>query len=323
MADTRDDLSVVIPVYNSGAIIGELHKQLTSVLSSLTDDYEIIFVNDCSLDNSWEILIQLAASDVHITAISLRKNVGYDNAIMSGLRSVSCSYVVIMDDDLQHAPQDISCLLSEIKKGYDIVYANFLKKQQSFLKNIGSWLNGKLAQLIINKPREIYLSPFKIIRREIIQEIIKYDGPFPYIDGLLLQITSSVHQVAITHHSRTSGKGGHGLYRSLRIMMNFCTTFSILPLRIFTFLGFAISLIACIVSITLVVAEVWIDIDVEGWTSIMLGIIIFGGIQLIGMGILGEYVGRTYMNINRKPQYVVKEMIVNTTQPVCDPKSVD
>ena len=229
---------------------------------------------------------------------------------MAGLELASQSLVVMMDDDLQHAPEDIPLLIEAIEKGYDVVYANFLKKQHSRIKNLGSWLNDKLAQLIVNKPAGLYLSPFKILRQEVVQEVVKYNGPFPYIDGLLFQITSSFHQIPLPHYKRKEGEGNHGIYRSLRIVFNFCTTFSVLPLRISTLVGLVISILACLYGIVLIIWKTWFGIVAEeGWTTIMLGIMIMGGIQLVGIGVLGEYMGRAYMSINRRPQYIIKEKL--------------
>jgi len=310
-------LSVVIPVFNSEGIILELHKRLSKELNSLVRDYEIIFVNDGSPDNIWTKIQTLAGVDSHVKAISLRRNFGYDCAIMAGLNYVNYPYVVIMDDDLQHAPEDIPRLLAEIEKGFDVVYGNFPVKRQSLIKNLGSWLVGKLAQLIVNKPAHLQITSYKILRKEIAQGIVKYAGPYPYIDGLIFQLTSSIHGIMITHHERAKDEGGHGIYKSLRILFNFCTTFSILPLRIAILLGLIISLSAGIFSIGLVIVKLWLGIDMEGWTSIILAITISGGIQLIGLGLLGEYVGRTYMNINRQPQYVIKDTVsMHQVQPL-------
>ncbi len=300
-------ISIVIPVYKSEGVLKELHRRLSLALNSLTDDYEIILVNDCSPDKSWEIMNEISKEDKCVMPIALRRNVGYDNAVMAGLNYASKEYVVMMDDDLQHSPEDISLLLDMFEDGYDVVYANFIKKRQALLKNLGSWMNGKLAQLIINKPPDIYLSPFKIMRREIADVVIKYRGPFPYIDGLIFQATSFIGQVTITHNERFTGKGNHGIYRSMKIVFNFCTTFSVLPLRLATLLGLVFSCIAGIAGIVLVLSKLVWGVELEGWTSIMLCIVIMGGIQLVVLGIIGEYVGRLYMNINHRPQFVVKE----------------
>ena len=220
-----------------------------------------------------------------------------------------------MDDDLQHAPEDIPLLLTEIEKGFDVVYGNFLVKKQSLVKNLGSWFVGKLAQLIVNKPAHLQITSYKILRQEIAKGIVKYGGPYPYIDGLIFQMTSSINRIMITHHERAKDRGGHGIFKSMRILLNFCTTFSILPLRIAILLGLLISSSAGVFSIGLVIVKLWFGIDMEGWTSIILAITISGGIQLIGLGLLGEYVGRSYMNINRQPQYVIKDTVsINQVQ---------
>lgn len=314
MTEEAKGFSIVIPVYRSEDIVSTLHGRLTQALESLADDYEMIFVDDCSPDNSWKKLCDLASADPRVKALSLRKNVGYDNAVMAGLKFADRPYVVIMDDDLQHAPEDIPLLFDQLGKGCDVVYANFTKMHQSVLKNLGSWLNGKLAQLIINKPAGMHISSFKILRGEVVREIIKYDGPFPYIDGLIFQVTSAIDKVVLAHHKRLSGRGGHTLLRSLRIVFNFCTTFSILPLRVSTLIGFAMSLLSGIFSIILVVWKFFFGINVEGWGSIMLAVVMMGGIQLMALGILGEYIGRTYMNINRQPQYVIKHLLNGNRQ---------
>ena len=303
-------LSIVIPVYNSEGIVRELHRRLTAVLNTLDADYELILVNDGSSDNSWENIKAVAEDDSHIKAISLRRNFGYDNALMAGLNYATKPYIIIMDDDLQHAPEDIPKLLEEIEKGYDVVYANFPSKQQSLIKNTGSWFVDKLARLIINKPACLQITSYKIISRDIAEGIVRYAGPYPYIDGLIFQMTRSIHRVMVTHHPRAMDQGNHGIFPSMKILFNFCTTFSILPLRIAVVLGLTISIGAGIFSVGLVLFKLWFGYSsLEGWTSITLGITILGGVQLMSLGILGEYVGRTYMNINRQPQYVIRETL--------------
>jgi undecaprenyl-phosphate 4-deoxy-4-formamido-L-arabinose transferase len=177
------ELSIVIPVYNSSSIIEELYKQIALAVKL---PYEIIFVNDCSKDDSWQKIILLSKLHPAITGIHLRKNSGQDNAILAGLRISKGNYCVIMDDDLQHNPNDILQLYNECKKGFDVCYANFNSRKQSIIKNIGSKTNGKLAELLVSKPKGIYLSPFKIINKSTVAEIAQFAGPYPYIDGIIL-----------------------------------------------------------------------------------------------------------------------------------------
>ena len=171
-------ISVVIPVYNSQECVPELVHRLTHVLENLGKSYEIILVDDCSSDNSWKEIVRSSEIYEPICGINLRRNFGQDNAIMAGLNYSLGDVVVIMDDDLQHDPDDMDTLLAPLEKGYDICYAFFDRKNQSWSKNLGSWFNDKVANIILKKPKEVYLSPYKAITRGIINEIIKYDGPY-------------------------------------------------------------------------------------------------------------------------------------------------
>ncbi len=310
------DISVVIPVYKSARILPELHQRLSQVLDPAWPNHQIVFVNDCSPDDSWNVLAGISAADHTVTALRLRRNFGYDCAVMAGLRAATGRIVVLMDDDLQHAPEDIPPLVAALAVGrLDVVYANFPVKRQSLLKNMGSWLNDLLARAIIGKPSEIYLSPFKAMDGGLIQEIVTYDGPFPYVDGLIFQRTSAIGQIAVAHHPRASGSGGHGIRRSLKIMFNFCTTFSVLPLRLAILAGVCVSAVSAILGIILVLIKIRYGVDVEGWTSIIVAILLMGGIQLVVTGVVGEYIGRAYMNISRSPQYVTAESIGSAAQP--------
>ena len=304
-------VSVVIPVYNSGEFLGALYERLTKVLQAAASTYQIVLVDDCSPDDTWSKVSELASQDPRITALHLRKNAGYDNAVMAGLRFAQHPLIVIMDDDAQHAPEDIPDLIKGIESGYDAVYAAFGKKHQSGFKNAGSWLNGRIAEIIIQKPRGLYLSPFKILRRDVAQEVVKYSGPYPYVDALIFRVTASIDQIEVPHHDRVTGTGAHGLIRSLRIMLNFVTTSSILPLRVAILGGLAISLVSAVSAIALVLANLLFGygLDAPGWTSIILITMLLGGGQLMAIGIVGEYVGRTFLNLSGRPQYVVGEVL--------------
>jgi polyisoprenyl-phosphate glycosyltransferase len=301
------EISIVIPVYNSAAIIADLHEQLCKALTGI--DHEIIFVNDCSSDNSWERIRSLALTHKNITGLNLRKNSGQDNALLAGLRSSRGNYVVIMDDDLQHDPADIMVLYQACLKGFDVCYGNFISKKQNFVKNTGSDINGRMAQLLVQKPKEIYLSPFKVINRSTVNEIVKFAGPYPYIDGILLSITSNITQISIEHHKRNSGKSNYSFTRSFSVFMKLFTGFSVIPLRIATFTG----CIATLVGICLLIKYLYdyfvTKNYIEGWTTVVVLIILFSGLILITLGIVGEYIGRMYLAVNNKPQYSIAEIV--------------
>lgn len=304
------EISIVIPVYNSSSILPDLSARISAALSNIP--HEVIFVNDCSLDNSWETLQSLLTSCPNCTAINLVKNSGQDNAILAGLRHTKGNYAVIMDDDLQHAPEDIPALYEKCKQGYDVCYALYEKKKHNFLKKIGSKINGRIARLLLNKPKGIYLSPFKIIRRSIVDEIVRFSGPYPYIDGILLTITHNICQIKVRHYKRLSGKGNYNFFRSFSVLFRLFSGFSVVPLRIMTLVGLAIVLLGLGLIIYYLYEFYVLKDFVEGWTTIVVLVIFFGGMTTMLLGLIGEYIGRIYLTLNNKPQYLIKEIIKNT-----------
>ncbi len=306
-SDKKINISVVIPVYNSEECVHELVSQLGTVLKSFS--YEIIMVNDKSPDRSWEKICEASLLNKNLTGVNLRKNSGQDNAIMAGLSFAKGDYVVIMDDDLQHSPQDIPNLYSEIIKGFDVCYAKFSEKKQSWWKNLGSWLNGKLAEKVIEKPSHIYLSPYKIISKEVIEEILKYQGIFPYIDGLIFKVTANISQIPAEHNVRFKGRSNYTLVRSAIVFMKLFTGFSVQPLRAASFLGFFTALAGFAYGIYHIFVYFSSDKVVEGWTTLTVLILFIGGIILLSLGLIGEYIGRIYLSSNFRSHYSVSEIV--------------
>jgi len=305
------DISVVIPVYNSEKCIEELSKHLTAELNAFPKTYEIIYVNDGSMDKSWEMIVDSCAKYKNIKGVDLRKNFGQDNAIMAGLNYVRGNAIIIMDDDLQHNPKDIPTLLAELEKGFDVCYANFRTMNQALFKNFGSWFNGKVANIILKKPKEIYLSPFKAIRKTVVEEIKKYNGPYPYVDGLIFRITDNIVQVPIEHHTRYAGKGNYNLRKSVSVWLKLATNFSVFPLRIAALLGFSASIMGLILMIYFIARYFIYNAAPSGWPSLIVTILFLGGIQLVTIGIIGEYIGRLFLHQSGHPQYVVEKMFEN------------
>lgn len=300
-------LSIVVPVYNSADCLENLVRETSRALAKIS--YELILVNDASRDKSWEIIESLASSHREIVGINLRKNSGQDNAIMAGLHYVHGDYTVIMDDDLQHNPQDIPRLYEAVREGYDICFANFRSKKQALWKNAGSWLNGKAAEIVIRKPAEIYLSPFKIIDSHVIREVVRYTGPFPYIDGLLFQYTSNVTQIDCDHHDRFSGSSNYNFIRSIKVFMKLATSFSTVPLKVSSVCGTVLSLAGVLLGIKYIV-EYFISPEApQGWTTIVVLVLFIGGMIMTSLGIIGEYLGRAYLNINGYPQFNVRDIV--------------
>jgi len=299
------DISVVVPVYNSADCLKELTRR---VHKTLQRNYELILVNDQSLDNSWDAIHKLVHEYDTVIGINLRKNSGQDNALMAGLRQSNGDYIVIIDDDLQHAPEDIITLYEQCRKGFDICFADFEVKKQRWWKNLGSRINGKMAEVSVHKSKHIYLSPFKIMRKEVVKAICAYDGPFPYIDGLIMTVTNNYTQVAVKHYERFSGESTYSLWKSITVWGKHITGFSILPLRIASILGVLTAFFGLCLGLYYI-AYYFLYGTVLGWTTIACLVLFIGGLILISLGVIGEYVGRIYLKLNNRPQYVIKDII--------------
>ena len=303
------ELSVVVPVYRSAEGLPLLLERLRQDLSNSFSSWEAVLVNDGSPDDSWQILEGLVGRYPFLVAVDLRRNRGQDNALMAGLRLSRGEVVVIMDDDLQHDPRDVPRLVARVREGWDVCFADFGSKQQAWWKNLGSAFNGWVARAVIDKPRDVYLSPFKAVSRGVVDEVIRYDGPYPYVDGLILSVTSRFARIDATHHARSVGSSNYDLVRSVAVWLKLATGFSVRPLRLASFAGLGTSLLAFLFGLFLIVRWFLVHGEVEGWTSILVVVSFLGGLQLFGVGIVGEYVGRAYLNINRKPQYTVRKIL--------------
>ena len=303
-------IDIIIPVYNSESCLDELTKQLQSSLERFS--YHIYFVNDHSQDNSWEKLKEISRLNGNVVSINLAKNFGQDNAIMAGLNQAEGDYIVIMDDDLQHSPHDIIPLIKKLKETKnDVCYGKYKLKKQSIVKNLGSRLNDKLANIVIKKPKHVYLSPFKVLRKSIVQKLIQYDGPYPYIDGLIFRFTSKITEIDIIHHKRFAGRGNYNLYKSTSLWLRVLTNFSVIPLRVSTYLGIIASLSGFILGLYFIIRHLFGMYSPEGWPSLIVTILFIGGIQLLGLGIIGEYVGRSFIYQSKEPQFIIDEIIRN------------
>ncbi|MFA6230636.1 MAG: glycosyltransferase family 2 protein [Rhodanobacter sp.] len=307
------DLSVVIPVYGSSGILASLAKRLEKVLrASYGDAFEVILVNDFSPDNSWQIIQELCKSRPWLKAINLRKNSGQHNAIMAGLRRASGRYIVTMDDDLQHSPSDIPLLVSQLGEEFDVCYSRFRSKKHALWKRLGSRFNDIVASQLLAKPKGLYLSPFKAMVRGVRDEVIRFTGPHVYLDGLILSTTSRISSVEVDHHTRPDGRSGYSLRKSISLWLKMATNFSITPLRMASLLGLIFSGFGFVAAIAFVIQRFTINAMPVGWSSIIVSVLILGGIQLLALGIIGEYVGRVLLHVNGRPQAVV-ESTVNFT----------
>ena len=306
----RPEISIVVPVYNSHECVAELSRQIEDALKDFS--YEQIMVNDCSRDSSWDEIKKVCSQNKNVIGINLRKNGGQDSAILTGLNYSHGNWVIIMDDDLQHSPYDIPKLYEEAQKGYDVVYANFDSKKQKLWKNLGSWFNGKISEIALQKPKEVYLSPFKILCRGVVQEMTKFNNLFPYIDGLIFQVTRNITQIPIEHHKRELGKSNYNLAKSIKVFLRMLFGFSTMPLNIASYTGFISAIVGLILAIIYAVDYFMGKADVTGWTTLVILILILGGGILVSLGIIGRYLGQVYLTVNNQPKFVIKETL-NTT----------
>jgi glycosyltransferase involved in cell wall biosynthesis len=304
-------LSVIIPVYNSSSIISKLTNNIKEeiVKIQVISNYQIILVNDCSDDNSWKEISKICNNEQNVIGMNLMKNYGQHNAIMAGINISDGDYVILMDDDFQHSPNQIKKLISKIEEGYDVCYTNYKDNKYNSFKILGSKLNKKISNFLINKPSDIYLSSFKCFTKKICNEIKKYDGPFVYIDGLIFDVTKNVTSVDVEHLDRMDGKTNYNIFKLISLWLNVLTNFSIVPLRISAITGFFMTIISFCSILIVIIMKLLNPSIAAGWASIISVLLFFSGLQFIVLGLLGEYIGRSYLNLNKKPQYVVREYI--------------
>jgi len=295
-------LSVVIPVYKGEKSITKLVEKLQDELHK--HDFEIILVNDGSPDNSEQVCMDLTKRYKNLHFISLRKNFGEFNAVICGLRYVSGKYAVIIDDDFQNPPSEILKLLSKAQEeNRDVVYSYYAEKKHHFFRNLGSWLVNRLTTWLINKPADLYLSSFKLISKEVIAEIIKYTGPYPYIDALIFRTTTNVGRIQVLHNDRMEGESNYTIKKLIRLFMIIVFGYSLLPIRVVLSIGMFL------IFLSIILVFLYLLNITENWQISMF--LFFGGIQLSSAGIIGEYIGKLFLTQNGTPQFVEKYNSIN------------
>ena len=299
-------ISVIIPVFNCQKTIYNL---VENILNESGDKFklEIILINDCSSDSSEKECIKVFNNfPGKIKFYSLAKNVGEHSAVMAGLNNASGQWAVIMDDDFQNPISELFKLIQySLDNYFDVVFTKYDKKEHSLFRNIGSRFNDKISNIILDKPSDLYLSSFKSISRKVIDEIIKYDLPFPYLDGLVLRTTRNIGVLNVKHNKREHGKSGYTIRKLISLWLNMFTSFSTIPLRVSTILGLCMSTLGLFFAIIIIIEKVLNPEIPPGYSSTIIFILIFSGLQLIFLGIIGEYLGRLFISQSKAPQYFI------------------
>lgn len=300
-------LSIVVPVYNGAASVPTLVAALSQL--DVPGGLEIILVNDCSPDHSLAVCRELCERhDVALTVVNLARNFGEHNAVMAGYAHARGEYIINMDDDLQNPPEEVVKLWQYTRdNAFDVVYTFYANKQHESWRNVGSRFTNWCADHVIDKPKGLYLSSFRCVSAFVAEQVTAHSGPFPYIDGLIFQITQNVGKVAVNHLPRAEGASNYTLRRLIRLFLSMLLNFSVLPLRIGTLTGALLAGLG-VVGLLAILVEALLTNTPRGWASMMAGMLLLAGVQLMMLGVMGEYLGRLFLTINKKPQYVVRDI---------------
>jgi undecaprenyl-phosphate 4-deoxy-4-formamido-L-arabinose transferase len=301
------ELSIVIPVYNSRGTLRAVVESIHEVFADI--DFEVVLVNDGSVDNSEETC--QALHDTHsdtVTFLNLARNFGEHNAVMAGLSHTTGAYTAIIDDDGQTPPEELLKMYDEIRdKNYDVVFGQYLVKHHSRWRNWGSRLNHNVANVLLKKPRDLYLSSFKIMNRFVVDEITGYHGPFPYIDGLIVRATRNLGQIEVEHRPRETAHSNYTMSKLFYLWLNSFLGFSIAPLRVATLIGLLTSGLSLFVFVAIAIDKMYINPDVTvGIPAVLTTVVFFAGLQLLILGVIGEYLGRLFLDHSKNPQYVIR-----------------
>lgn len=304
----KPELSIVIPVYNSQETIKNLVDTLIRELEGKYK-YELVLVNDGSQDNSYDICKQMAMENEQIKFLTFYRNFGQANAILAGFHEADGDIVIVMDDDLQNPPSEIHKLIACINDGNEFAYGKPKgKMEQNLWRRLASYLNVRTAEIAFKKPKGLYPSSYYALRADIVKEVIKYNGPFPYISGLVLRITRNGVNVPVEHHKRRFGTTQYNFTRLVLLWLSGITNFSILPLRLSSFFGSLIAVTGFLYLLIILIQTVlYPQHYLMGWPSVVALIVFFAGVQLFSLGIVGEYIGRIFLLLNNTPQFVVRE----------------
>ncbi len=303
-------VSFVIPCYRSEHTLPHVIAEIEEKMKQLTQyEYDIFLVNDCSPDGTLATIRRLCEEKPYIKGISFARNFGQHSALMAGLRHSDGDYVVCLDDDGQTPADEVDKLLGKLDEGYDAVYAKYEHKQHSAFRNLGSKVNELMLRMMLDKPSALYISSYFAVRRFVVDDMIRYENSYPYVIGLVLRATKNITNVVVQHREREEGSSGYNLKKLLGLWFNGFTAFSVKPLRIATVIGCFSAGVGFLYGFYTIIKKL-VNPDVPmGFSSTMSAIVFFGGMIMVMLGMIGEYIGRIYISLNNSPQYVIRERL--------------
>ena len=305
-------VSFVIPCYRSALTIETVIEEITAAMGELTQyKYEILLVNDCSPDNTFDVIRSLCEKNSHITGMNLSRNFGQHAALMAGFSKVRGDIIVCLDDDGQTPANEVGKLLRGLQDGSDVVYASYDNKQHNAFRNFGTWMNDIMTRAMLGKPKNLHLTSYFAAKRFVVDSMLQYENSYPYIIGLVLRATRNITNVPVKHRSREVGTSGYTMKKLLGLWFNGFTAFSILPLRIATVAGAIFAGSGFVYGIYTMIKKFVNPAVPLGFSSMMSAIVFIGGMLMIMLGLIGEYIGRIYISINNSPQYVIRKEVGN------------
>ena len=310
-------ISFVIPCYRSEQTLGGVVEEIDNTMKTMQGfTHEIILINDGSPDNTWETICDITSKDSedHILGINFAKNFGQHAAIMAGLNHTTGDYVVCLDDDGQTPADEVDKLIKALEDGADVAYARYSHKQHSFFRNFGTYMNETMATVMLGKPKELYVSSYFAARKFVVDEMIKYESSYPYVIGLVLRTTKNIVNVDVNHRKREVGESGYSFAKLFALWINGFTAFSIKPLRLATFAGTVFAILGFLYGIYTIIKKFVYPIAPMGYAALMSAVIFMGGMLMLMLGMVGEYVGRLYIAQNKNPQYVIRETTKNDAE---------
>lgn len=307
----REKISFVIPCYNSTNTIGSVVDEIKDVMlgEMQSYDYEIVLVNDGSPDGTtYDAILEIVAREKYIKGVNLARNFGQPSAVMAALNQVTGDYMVCGDDDGQTPFNELPKLFKKIEEGYDLVEARYaIREKRSLFRKIGTAINEGMATWLIAKPKGLELTTYWVVKRFVVDQMISYPNSYPYLGGLMLRATQNACNVDVTHRERLSGNSGYNLKKMLELWLNGFTSFSVKPLRLMSVIGIMVAIIGFIYGLFIVIQKLIDPSVLVGYSSIMAVNLCMYGIMFFFMGLMGEYIGRIYISLNRAPQYVIKD----------------